>query len=77
MLRPIPRRWSQLTAGLSTAARKRARIPQPMMVRTCHSKKSAPSTTAAVRRATATVRTTCDGAMRTHTTPSSEVVGVL
>src|SRR5215218_1063143 len=77
MLRPIPRRCSQLTAGLSTAARKRARTAQPMMVRTCHSKKRAASTTAADRRAMTAVRTTCDGAMRTHTTSSSEGVGVL
>src|SRR5215203_4701555 len=48
-----------------------------MMVRTCHSKKSAPSTTAADRRAITIVRTTCAGAKRTHTTPSSEGVGVV
>src|SRR5215211_9309307 len=47
------------------------------MVRTCHSKKSAPSTTAADRRAITIVRTTCAGAKRTHTTPSSEGVGVV
>src|SRR5215211_5579633 len=48
-----------------------------MMVRTCHSKKSAPSTTAADRRAITIVRTTCEGAKRTHTTSSSEGVDVL
>src|SRR5215217_7228798 len=52
------RRWSQLTAGLSTAARKRAITNQPMKVLTCQSKKNAPSTTAVVKRATATVRIT-------------------
>src|SRR5215213_969077 len=48
-----------------------------MMVRTCHSKKRAPSTTAADRRAITILLTTCDGAKRTHTTPSSEGVGVV
>src|SRR5215212_6267477 len=48
-----------------------------MMVRTCHSKKRAASTTAADRRAITIVRTTCEGAKRTHTTSSSEGVGVL
>src|SRR5215218_5318327 len=54
------RRWSQFTAGLSTAARKRAMTNQPMKVRTCQISKSPPSTSAAVKRATATVRATCD-----------------
>src|SRR5918997_2814946 len=75
MLRLMRWRSSQLTAGLSTAARKRARTHQPMIVRTCHSKKRAPNTTAAARRATTTVRTTCEGAMRTHTTPSLSSAG--
>ena len=52
------RRWSQLTVGLSTAARKRAMTNQPTKVLTCHTKKKAPSTTAVVRRAMATVRIT-------------------
>ena len=52
------RRWSQLTAGLSTAARKRAITNQPTKVLTFQSKKNATSTTAAVKRATATVRIT-------------------
>ena len=62
------RRWSQLTAGLSTAARKRAMTNQPMKVRTCQSRKSAPSTTAVVSKATATVRTTCEVEARAHPT---------
>src|SRR5918992_1596630 len=62
------RRSSQLTAGLSTAARNRAMTNQPMKERTCQSKKSAPSTTAAVKRAMTTVRITWEGEIRTHTT---------
>jgi hypothetical protein len=31
-------RWSQSTAGLSTAARKRAMMNQPTKVRTCQSR---------------------------------------
>src|SRR5829696_1104432 len=77
MLRPIPRRWSQFTGGLSTAARKRAMTNQPIKVRTCQSRKSPASTTAAVRRAMAIVRTTCEGAMRTHTVSSSPGMGRL
>src|SRR5829696_6929206 len=60
------RRWSQLTAGLSTAARKRATTNQPTNVRTCQIRNSAPSTTTAVSKATATVRTTCEGEAPTH-----------
>src|SRR5919107_1225949 len=75
ILRLMRWRSSQLTAGLSTAARKRARTPQPMIVRTCHSRKRAPNTTAVARRATTTMRTTCEGAMRTHTTPSLSSAG--
>ena len=60
------RRWSQFTAGLSTAARKRAMTNQPMKVRTCHIRKSAPSTTAVVSKATATVRITCEVEARAH-----------
>jgi hypothetical protein len=41
---------------------------QPTNVRTCQSRKNAPSTTAAVKRATSTARTTWEGEMRTHTT---------
>src|SRR5215213_5520726 len=54
------RRWSQLTAGFSTAARKRAITNQPMKVLTCQSRKNAPRTTAVVSRAKATVRITCE-----------------
>src|SRR5215216_3652279 len=39
-------------------------------VRTCQSRKNAPKTTAAVRRAMTTVLITCEGEMRTHTTAS-------
>src|SRR5215207_6197882 len=60
------RRWSQLTAGLSTAARKRAMTNQPRKVRTCHSRRKAPSTTAVVSKATATVRATCQVEARAH-----------
>ena len=52
------RRWSQFTAGLSTAARKRAITNQPMKVRTCQSRNSTLSTAAVVSKAMATVRTT-------------------
>src|SRR5829696_8982387 len=65
------RRCSQFTAGLSTAARKRAMTNQPMKVRTCQSRKSPPSTSAAVKRATATVRATCDVGKLSRTRPSS------
>src|SRR5215208_5147027 len=61
------RRWSQFTAGLSTAARKRAITNQPMKVLTCQSKKNAPSTTAAVKRVMATVRITWVGEAPAHT----------
>src|SRR5919107_3731603 len=54
------RRCSQFTAGLSTAARKTATTNQPTKVLTFHRRKSAPSTTTTVSRATATVRTTCE-----------------
>jgi hypothetical protein len=54
------RRCSQFTAGLSTAAKKRATTNQPTKVLTCHRRKSAPSTTTTVSRATATTRATCD-----------------
>src|ERR671920_175247 len=40
------RRCSQLTTGLSTADRKREMTNQPTKVRTCQSRKKAPSTTA-------------------------------
>src|SRR5215203_1971700 len=60
------RRWSQLTAGLSTAAKKSAITNQPTKVLTCQSKKNAPSTTAAVNRATATVRITWVGEALAH-----------
>ena len=60
------RRWSQLTAGLSTAAKKSAITNQPPKVLTCQSKKNAPSTTAAVKRATATVRITWVGETPAH-----------
>jgi hypothetical protein len=59
-----------LTAGLSTAARKREMTNQPTKVRTCQSRKKVPSTTAALKRATTTVRITWEGEMRTHTTPA-------
>jgi hypothetical protein len=39
-------------------------------VRTCQSRKKVPSTTAALKRATTTVRITWEGEMRTHTTPA-------
>src|SRR5215210_171929 len=77
------RRWSQLTAGLSTAARKRAITNQPTKVLTCQSKKNAPSTTAAVKRATATVRITWVGEAPAHpasllgTDALASVVGVV
>src|SRR5215211_513227 len=64
------RRWNQLTAGLSTAARKRAAKNQATKVLSCQSTKRAPSTTAAVKRATATVRITWGDETRTHKTPS-------
>src|ERR671912_392162 len=54
------RRWSQLTAGLSTAARNRAMTNQPTKVLTFHSRKRAASTTTVVSRVAATVRTTCE-----------------
>jgi hypothetical protein len=57
-----------LTAGLSTAARKREMTNQPTKVRTCQSRKKAPSTTAALKRAMTTARITWEGEMRTHTT---------
>src|SRR5918994_4393989 len=60
------RRWSQLTAGFSTAARKRAMTNQPTKVLTCQSRKNEPSTTAAVSKATATVRATCQVEARAH-----------
>src|SRR5215211_8461114 len=60
------RRWSQLTAGFSTAARKRAMTNQPTKVRTCQSRKNAPCTTAVVKRAMATVRITCEVGAPTH-----------
>src|SRR5829696_4078787 len=60
------RRWSQLTAGFSTAARKRAMMNQATKVRTCQRRKSAPSTTTAVSKAMATVRTTCEVEATTH-----------
>src|SRR5215204_4873890 len=60
------RRWSQLTAGLSTAARKSAMTSQPTKVRTCQSRKNAPRTTAVVSRAKATVRITCEGGALAH-----------
>src|SRR5919199_2761724 len=49
---------------------------QPMKERTCHNRKSPPTTTAAVKSPTATVRTTCEGVMLTRTTPCSSSVGV-
>src|SRR4028118_2298783 len=60
------RRWSQLTAGLSTAARNTAITNQPTNVRTCHIRNNAPSTTNTVKRVTATVRTTCEVEAPTH-----------
>jgi hypothetical protein len=39
---------------------------QPTKVRTCQSRKRAPITTAAVSRAMATVRTTCEGETPAH-----------
>ena len=71
------RRWSQFTAGLSTAARKRAMTNQPMKVRTCQSRKSAPSTTTAVSKAMTTVRATCEGEAPTQPTswPGSDGFG--
>src|SRR5215217_3848050 len=60
------RRCSQFTAGLSNAARKRAMTNQPMKVLTCQSKKNAPSTTAVVKRAMATVRITWVGEAPAH-----------
>src|SRR5919112_1077914 len=60
------RRWSQLTRGLSTAARKRAMTNQLKKVLTCHRRKSAPSTTNAVSKAAATVRTTCEVGAPAH-----------
>jgi hypothetical protein len=65
------RRCSQLTAGFKTAARNRAMTNHPTNVRTCQTRYIAPSTTAAVKRATSTVRTTCAAEIRTHTTPAS------
>ena len=62
------RRWSQFTAGLSTAARKRAITNQPMKVLTCQSKKKAPSNKAVVKRAMATVRITWEGEAPAHPT---------
>src|SRR5215207_7381355 len=62
------RRWSQLTAGLSTAARKSAMTSQPTKVRTCHIRKNAPSTTAVVSKAMATVRITCEVEALAHPT---------
>src|SRR4051812_34252713 len=47
-----------------------------MKVCTCQSKKSPPSTTAAVKSATATVRITCEGAKRTHTVPALPSMGM-
>src|SRR5215208_602484 len=60
------RRCSQLTTGVSTAARKREMTNQPTKVRTCQSRNKVPSTTAALKRATTTVRITWLGEMRTH-----------
>src|SRR5215204_3190073 len=54
------RRWSQLTAGLSTAARNRAMTNQPTKVLTFQIRKRAASTKTVVSRATATVRITCE-----------------
>ena len=63
------RRWSQFTAGLSTAARKRAMTSQPMKVLTCQSKKIATRTTTVVSKATATVRITCEVEALAHPAP--------
>src|SRR5919112_5187977 len=60
------RRWSQLTAGSSTAAKKRAMTNQPKKVLTFHKRKSAPSTTTVVSKAVATVRTTCEVGAPAH-----------
>jgi hypothetical protein len=60
------RRWSQFTAGLSTAARNRAITSQPTKVMTCHRRKSAPSTAAMVSKAAATVRITWEVGTPTH-----------
>src|SRR5215207_5558716 len=62
------RRWSQLTAGLSTAARKREMTNQPTKVRTCQRRNRAPTTTAVVSKAAATVRTTCEVGAPAHPT---------
>src|SRR5215211_2774225 len=62
------RRWSQLTAGLSTAARKREMTNQPKKVRTCQRRNRAPTTTAVVSKAAATVRTTCEVGAPAHPT---------
>src|SRR5215213_4196658 len=67
------RRWSQFTAGLSTAAKNREITSQPTNVRTCHSRNSATSTTTTVSRAAATVRTTCEVGAPAH--PTSLLIG--
>src|SRR5215212_528241 len=69
-LMSLCRRCSQLTAGLSTVARKRAMTSQPMKVRTCHIRKNAPNTTAVVSKAMATVRITCEVEARAHPAPA-------
>src|SRR5215211_1977268 len=63
------RRCSQFTAGLSTAARKRAITNQPMKVLTCQSKKIATRTPTVVSKATATVRITCEVEALAHPAP--------
>src|ERR671912_2517188 len=62
------RRWSQYTAGLSTAAKNREMTSQPMNVRTCQRSNSATSTTTTVSKAAATVRTTCEVGAPAHPT---------
>jgi len=48
--------------------RKRAMTNQPTKVRTCQSRKRAPSTTAVVSKAAPTVRTTCEVGAPAHPT---------
>src|SRR5215203_3261014 len=62
------RRCSQLTAGLSTAARNRAMTNQPKKVLTCQMRNRAPTTTAVVSKAAATVRTTWEVGAPAHPT---------
>src|ERR671912_1212628 len=60
------RRWSQYTAGLSTAAKNREMTSQPTNVRTCQRRNSATSKTTTVSKAAATVRTTCEVGAPAH-----------